>query len=137
MHLILATPTRKVIDTDCYSVVLPTETGAIEVLNGHAALLTQLAVGVLRVKQSAEENGTPFVVRSGFAQVAGSTVNVLAEVAETPELINAEAARQEVTKLESELHREKLTPEQISEHYQNIRLNRARLAVKGVATPGA
>jgi F-type H+-transporting ATPase subunit epsilon len=127
VQVVLATVARKVLDTPCYSVVLPTVEGQIEVLEGHVGLLTLLATGVMRVKKTAEAIGEKLVIQSGFAQVMNNQLYVITEVAEQPADINGETAKAATLQLRQELERGNLTSEQAQQKHQQLKLNQARL----------
>jgi F-type H+-transporting ATPase subunit epsilon len=56
--------------------VIPGSNGLFGVLAGHAPLVAELAIGVLRIDNGTEE--IKMIVDGGFAQVKGNNVNVLA-----------------------------------------------------------
>jgi F-type H+-transporting ATPase subunit epsilon len=130
MRVVLATVTRKVLEEECQAVVLPTRSGEIEVLDGHAPLLTQLAPGIMRVKRAAGAQEA-FVVDAGFAQTAAGVLLIIAEVAEQKHQVVLEAARRERDQAERRLKEGGLKPEEIVELYRRQRLNRARLQLAG------
>lgn len=73
-------------------VAIPALEGEVGVLPGHTAMVVQLREGILRYFSGQEKNA--FAVLSGFAQVSGDKVLVLAEAAELATEINEERARQ-------------------------------------------
>ena len=93
LHLKVVTPTRVVVDVPCDEVALPGAIGEIGILPGHTPLLTQLRIGEMSYKQGMREHY--LALQWGFAEIANDQVTVLAEVAELPEEIDVEAARQE------------------------------------------
>jgi F-type H+-transporting ATPase subunit epsilon len=76
-------------------VVAPGTEGVLGILPKHAALLTSLTPGVLRIKQGADE--VVLAVSGGFLEVHNDKVEVLTDAAERAEDIDetrAEEARQ-------------------------------------------
>jgi F-type H+-transporting ATPase subunit epsilon len=73
----------------------------MEILPGHAALISELKTGVL----SYSEDGTVFQlhVSGGFIEVNHDRVSVLAEIAERPEEIDAARARLSRERTEKQL----------------------------------
>lgn len=61
------------------SVVAPAHDGEIGILTGHAAMMTLLGKGVLRLGSQGSEKR--FNVEGGFLQVADNTVRVVTEKA--------------------------------------------------------
>ena len=75
----VVTPEGKVCSGKAEAVILPTETGEIGILEGHAPLLCILAPGELIVHHSA---GKQFLaVDKGFARILNNTISVLIEAA--------------------------------------------------------
>jgi F-type H+-transporting ATPase subunit epsilon len=90
----LVTPDKVLIDQDADAVELPSKSGYMEVLYGHAPLLAELGVGEVRLHGGSGGNQTYFVVW-GFVEVLPDRVTILAQNAIKPEEIDAgEAQRQ-------------------------------------------
>jgi F-type H+-transporting ATPase subunit epsilon len=90
----LVTPDRILIDEGADAVELPSKSGYMEVLYGHAPLLAELGVGEVRLHGGSGGDQTYFVVW-GFVEVLPDRVTILAQNAIKPEEIDAgEAQRQ-------------------------------------------
>jgi F-type H+-transporting ATPase subunit epsilon len=91
LQLEVVTPERRVLSEAVNSVTVPGRGGEMQILPGHAALISELQTGVLVYN----ENGTNFQlhVSGGFIEVNEDRVSVLAEIAERPEEIDAARAR--------------------------------------------
>lgn len=91
LQLEVVTPERRVLAEPVNSVTVPGRSGEMQILPGHAAMISELKTGVL----SYTENGSTFQlhVSGGFVEVNDDRVSVLAEVAERPEEIDAARAR--------------------------------------------
>jgi F-type H+-transporting ATPase subunit epsilon len=90
----LVTPDRILIDEGADAVELPSKSGYMEVLYGHAPLLAELGVGEVRLHGGSAGDQTYFVVW-GFVEVLPDRVTILAQNAIIPEEIDAgEAQRQ-------------------------------------------
>ena len=90
----LVTPDRILIDESADAVELPSKSGYMEVLYGHAPLLAELGVGEVRLHGGSGGDQTYFVVW-GFVEVLPDRVTILAQNAIKPEEIDAgEAQRQ-------------------------------------------
>lgn len=81
MHVVVVTAQKQLLDQECQSVVLPTAMGQIEVLTDHAALLTKLALGTIRLQQ-ASQNPVTLSITAGLAQVKNNHIHILAEINE-------------------------------------------------------
>src|SRR5205085_7684376 len=91
LQLEVVTPERRVLSEAVNSVTVPGSNGEMQILRGHAALISELKTGVLTYNQ----DGTNFQlhVSGGFLEVNDDRVSVLAEIAERPEEIDAARAR--------------------------------------------
>jgi F-type H+-transporting ATPase subunit epsilon len=112
------TPEKVFLTSDTDQVVLPSITGGVGILKGHAPLVTILEAGVLRYKNNG--SWTPAVLYGGFAEVDDDQVTVLVNGAEEvvegnnlaeieKALIDATANLEEIKKTVSEDR--KLKPE--------------------------
>ena len=92
----LVTPDRILIDQAADAVEVPSKSGYIEVLYGHAPLLAELGPGEVRLHTSRNEAGDRFNVARGFVEVLPERVTILAEFAVKPEEIDTAAAQREL-----------------------------------------
>jgi F-type H+-transporting ATPase subunit epsilon len=91
----LVTPDKVLVDQDADAVELPSKSGYMEVLYGHAPLLAELGVGEVRLHGGSAGDQTYFVVW-GFVEVLPDRVTILAQSAIKPEEIDAGAAQQQL-----------------------------------------
>jgi F-type H+-transporting ATPase subunit epsilon len=91
----LVTSDRVLVDTTAEAVELPSMSGYLEALYGHAPLLAELGAGEVRLHGGDSQNQT-FFVAWGFVEVLPERVTILAENALHPEEINLEQARAEL-----------------------------------------
>src|SRR2546426_8466134 len=101
LQLDVVTPERRVLSESVNSVTVPGRNGEMQLLPGHAALISELKTGVLTYNQ----DGTNFQlhVSGGFLEVNDDRVSVLAEIAERPEEIDAARAKLSREHTEKEL----------------------------------
>lgn len=99
----LVTLDRVLVDTTAEAVELPSMSGYLEALYGHAPLLAELGAGEVRLHGGASQNQT-FFVAWGFVEVLPERVTILAENALHPEEIKVEAARAELAEGEKLWH---------------------------------
>jgi F-type H+-transporting ATPase subunit epsilon len=86
MNIRVLTPDRVFCSTTANEVVLPGLTGQVGVLDGHAALITALDTGLLRIKLN--DKWTPIILCGGLAEIDRNRVTVL--VNDVEELTNVE-----------------------------------------------
>jgi F-type H+-transporting ATPase subunit epsilon len=97
----LVTPERVLFEQTADSVDLPSKTGYLEVLYGHAPLVAELGAGDVIVHGGASGDETAkadsrYNVSWGFAEVLPDRVTILASDALKPEEINVERAEQQL-----------------------------------------
>jgi len=86
LNIRVLTPDRIICSTTADEVVLPGLTGQVGVLDGHAALITALDTGLLRIKL--DEKWTPIILCGGLAEIDRDRVTVL--VNDVEELVSIE-----------------------------------------------
>jgi F-type H+-transporting ATPase subunit epsilon len=91
----LVTPERILVDQTADAVELPSKSGYMEVLYGHAPLLAELGVGEVRLHGGSSGDQKYFVVW-GFVEVLPDRVTILAQSAIKPEEIDTGAAQKEL-----------------------------------------
>ncbi|ARI82610.1 F0F1 ATP synthase subunit epsilon [Microcystis sp. LEGE 00066] len=95
------TPDRIVWDNVAEEVILPSSTGQLGILSGHAPLLTALNIGVMRIRPGKDwEN---IAVLGGFAEVENNEIKVLVNGAELGSKIDKEKARTEYERAQTRL----------------------------------
>ena len=87
------TPDKTVWDDQVEEIILPSTTGQLGILTGHAPLLTALEVGVMRVRPDKEWK--TIALMGGFAEVEDDEIKILVNGAELGDDIDQDAARTE------------------------------------------
>ena len=87
------TPDKTVWDDRVEEIILPSTTGQLGILTGHAPLLTALEVGVLRIRPSKEWKN--IALMGGFAEVENDEIKILVNGAELGDNIDRETAQTE------------------------------------------
>lgn len=103
LHLSIITPDQSVYDGDVVSVTLPTTDGEITVLPRHVPLITTIKPGTVVVRSSGHEE--LFAVSRGVIEVDGSSVHVLADIADRADQLEETAiaeAKERAEKLMTE-----------------------------------
>ncbi|MGP0128661.1 MAG: ATP synthase F1 subunit epsilon [cyanobacterium endosymbiont of Rhopalodia musculus] len=95
------TPDKTVWNDAVEEVILPSTSGQLGILSGHAPLLTALDIGVMRVRPG--KNWKNLVVMGGFAEVDHDVLKVLVNSAEVEDDISKEEAQVEFSKAQTRL----------------------------------
>ncbi|MDZ8110232.1 MAG: ATP synthase F1 subunit epsilon [Nostoc sp. DedQUE12a] len=96
-------PDKTVWDAPAEEVVLPSTTGQLGILTGHAPLLTALDTGVMRVRAAKNQSWQAIALLGGFAEVEENEVTILVNGAERGDKINLEEARAAYNQAEARL----------------------------------
>ncbi len=91
----LVTPERVLVDATADAVELPSMSGYLEALYGHAPLLAELGAGEVRL-HGGSSGDQKFFVAWGFVEVLPERVTILAETAMHPNEINVAEAKEEL-----------------------------------------
>ncbi|MDP8964543.1 MAG: ATP synthase F1 subunit epsilon [Cyanobacteriota bacterium] len=92
-------PDKTVWDSQAEEVILPSTTGQLGILSGHAPLLSALDTGVMRVRPG--KDWVAIALMGGFAEVENNEVTILVNGAERGDKIDKEAARTAYTEAET------------------------------------
>ena len=97
-------PDKTVWDDSAEEVILPSTTGQLGVLSGHAPMLTALDTGVMRVRgDKNQKDWTPIALMGGFAEVEENELTILVNGAERGDSIDLESARAEFNEAQTRL----------------------------------
>jgi F-type H+-transporting ATPase subunit epsilon len=103
IQLIVVTPERQLLRESVVEVTVPGLDGQLGILPGHAPLMTELGIGELSYRTSTSNQPVVLAVISGFAEVLGDRVTVLAETAERAEEIDLARAEEAKARAEKRL----------------------------------
>jgi F-type H+-transporting ATPase subunit epsilon len=101
LNVRVITPDKTVWDDVVDEVILPSTTGQLGILTGHAPLLTALDVGVMRVRPG--KDWKSIALMGGFAEVENNVVKILVNGAELGDNIDQQAAKAEFEKAQQTL----------------------------------
>jgi F-type H+-transporting ATPase subunit epsilon len=124
-------PDKTVWDAAAEEVILPSTTGQLGILSGHAPLLTALEAGVMRVRGT--KDWMAIALMGGFAEVENNEVTILVNGAERGDAIDKEDARSAFAEAQSRLAKSEQTDDR-QERYQAMQAfkrARARLQASG------
>lgn len=123
-------PDKTVWDSEAEEVILPSTTGQLGILAGHAPLLTALDVGVMRVRAGKE--WVPIALMGGFAEVDSNELIILVNGAERGDSIDAAKAQTAYQDAEARLSEVDADDKQATfQARQNLKRARARLQAAG------
>jgi F-type H+-transporting ATPase subunit epsilon len=124
-------PDKTVWDASAEEVILPSTTGQLGILAGHAPLLTALDIGVMRVR--ADKNWVAIALMGGFAEVEDNEVTILVNGAERGDKIDREAAKTAFTEAEARYGQSQTTDDRQTrlEADRDYKRARARLQASG------
>lgn len=95
-------PDKTVWDDEAEEIVLPSTTGQLGILGGHAPLLTALDTGVMRVR--ADKEWIAIALLGGFAEVENDEVTILVNGAERGQDINQEDAQKALEEAQARMN---------------------------------
>ena len=124
LHVNIIAPDRNVWDSNAEEVILPSSTGQLGILKGHAPLLTALDIGVMRVR--VDKDWIPVVLMGGFAEVENDELTILGNGAEEGSKIDKDEAQKNLEIMTSRFNEAETSKEKI-EATQNLRKARARV----------
>lgn len=124
-------PDKTVWDSSAEEIILPSTTGQLGILGGHAPLLTALDIGVMRVRQG--RDWVPIALMGGFAEVETDDVTILVNAAERGDLINLDQARTAYTEAQDRYNQVQSggTRQEQIQATQALKRARARLQAAG------
>ena len=111
IELVVVTPERQLLKETVAEVTIPGANGALGVLPGHAPLITELGIGEMTYHPKNSGETEHLAIISGFAEVLGDRVSVLAETAERPEEIDVARAEEAKKRAEQRLAEAARNPE--------------------------
>lgn len=123
-------PDKTVWDSRAEEVILPSTTGQVGILTGHAPLMTALDVGVMRVR--ADREWVAIALMGGFAEVDQDEITILVNGAERGSTIDRDAARAAFSEAEARMNQVGLgTSQDQIEAARDLKRTRARFQAAG------
>ena len=132
MKLTIVTPEKRLLlNQEVEEVTVPAFKGELNILPGHAPLITTLETGVMKWKLKGQEKQNQAVISWGYCQVGLEGVNVLANIAELPEEIDVEATKAFLADTEKKMMNESITEEEWTQIQADMTRARVKLEVMG------
>ena len=102
--LTLVTPNKKLLtDIEIDEVIVPAHQGQLDILPGHAPLVSTLKPGTLKIREKGQTKMRSAVICWGYIEVNPAGVVVLADSAEWPEEIDKEQVRKDLAEAQARL----------------------------------
>ncbi|MGZ3769725.1 MAG: ATP synthase F1 subunit epsilon [Bdellovibrio sp.] len=128
--LTIVTPEKRIlIGQEVEEVTVPAFKGELNILPGHAPLITALETGVMKWKMKGKERQEIAVISWGYCQVSPEGVNILANIADLPEEIDVEETKAELAEVEKRAMNEFVGDKEWAEFQRNWARARAKLDV--------
>ena len=123
----IVTPYGLVVNAEVREVYIPGSQGDLDVLPGHAPLMTTLRTGGLHYRQGKEVH---FVaVNRGFAEVTATKTTILTDTAESADAIDVERAQKAKSRAEERLGTTRRSDPSYNEGLEALERAEARLRV--------
>ncbi|HHP7246171.1 MAG TPA: ATP synthase F1 subunit epsilon [Elainellaceae cyanobacterium] len=123
-------PDKTVWDSAAEEVILPSTTGQLGILSGHAPLLTALDTGVMRVRS--EKDWVAIALMGGFAEVENDELTILVNGAERGDSIDRTSAQSAYKEAEQRFNQASSDDRQEKlQAAQALKRARARLQASG------
>ncbi len=128
MLMNLVTPEKKILTgVEVEEVIVPADRGELNILPGHAPLMTTLSVGVLQYRLAGSSEFQKVVISWGYCEVNPKSILILAETAETLEEIDKERALRAQAKASKQLLEKDLEPDQIKKFQRKLERSAVRI----------
>lgn len=128
LKVTLVTPEKRLFtNRDVKDIFVPGFEGELNILEGHAAFMTTLETGILRLVD-AEGLSESFVVSWGYCEVNNDHINILAETAESGQELDVDRAENAYKRSQQKLEEAGLSVTDIEKYHK--KLKRANLRFK-------
>lgn len=132
--LTIVTPEKRIlVGQEVEEVTVPAFKGELNILPGHAPLITTLETGVMKWKLKGKDLQQLAVISWGYCQVSPEGVNILANIADLPEEIDLEMTKTQLAESEKRVMNELITDEDWAEFQREWAHARAKIDVAGMA----
>lgn len=128
--LSLVTPNKRLLtDVEVDEVIVPAYRGQLDILPGHAPLVSTLTAGVIKVRLKGETKFKVAATSWGYLEVNPRGVVILADTAQWPEEISRDKAQKDYEHATQRLQEAGLAPDEKVLAQRQLDLEKARLEV--------
>lgn len=125
--LTLVTPEKRIVSgQEIEEVFVPAHLGELNILPGHAPLMTTLSTGVLKYRLKGQDKFNYAAISWGYCQVNPHGVNVLAETAERPEELDVARIDKALKKAEEAILSGEFETDYLQKYFNKIRRAQTR-----------
>ncbi len=129
LRLEIVTPSERTYSDDVDLVVLPGVDGELGIYPQHVSLMTEIQPGELRVLKDGRE--IFLAVGEGFAEVTGTSISVLTDMAIEESAIDENAVQEAIARAEAAMNeKHQMNEEEIATVQASIQNSLAQLRVK-------
>ncbi len=126
----IVTPSKRLVaDGDLKEVFVPAHRGELNILPGHAPLVSTLTEGVLKYQLDGSNSLEAIAISWGYVEVTPNGVNILAETAESKAEIDLGRAKKALKGAEDYLNKPDASPEDIKKYHRKRLRAQARIEV--------
>ena len=130
LKLTIVTPERRLlVNQEVEEVTIPAFRGELNVLEGHAPLITTLDTGVIRWKLKGKERQDMAAISWGYCQVNPEGVNVLANIVDLPEEIDLAVTKEKLAEAEKRIMNEFISEDELNEFSREMAHARIKIEV--------
>jgi len=127
LKLNFVTPEKSlVVNKELEEIVLPGFKGELDILNGHAPMLTTMEPGILKFKLKGQNVFSKYAISWGYCQISTDSVNVLAENAIESSNVDLKVVKDHLKEYEKRIESLK----DFYFRYLNERIEQERLIIK-------
>lgn len=126
---ILTPEKRLVTDQEIEEVIVPGGCGQMDVMPGHAPLVSTLSAGIVRYRRKDETEYQPLAVSWGYMEVHAEGVVVLVETAELPSEVDRNRAEEALKKAQHFLEDMTIEPTETAKYQRKVERALVRLAL--------
>jgi F-type H+-transporting ATPase subunit epsilon len=128
--LTLVTPEKKLLEgAEIAEVFVPAFRGELNILPGHAPLITTLEAGVLKYRLASDPTLRHVALSWGYCQAGPDGVTVLADTAERPDELDRERLASSVRSVESRLSSSDIDSAELLKTQRELEVEKVRQEV--------
>jgi len=126
----IVTPSKRLVtDGDLVELFVPAYRGELNILPGHAPLVSTLTEGVLKYQLEGSTSLQAVAISWGYVEITPNGVNILAETAESKAEIDLGRAKLALKSAEDSLNKPDVGPEDIEKYHRKRLRAEARIEV--------
>lgn len=130
LKLTFVTPVKKFFEAkEVEEVRVPAHRGELTILTQHSPLVTTLDTGRFAYREPGKTEFEEAVVSWGYCEVMDGEVKILAEVAETRDMLDKDSIQKDIESAEANITKPEATPDDIDSELKKLRQAHARMGL--------